>query len=68
MVSGVTSQLEAATNAQLAALPDSQGVEAHSTVLATDRAHGVVGVPARFQASDGVLTRAASSLGLEVHS
>ena len=67
MVQGVTSQLAAAVDSQLSALPDAGGVNARATVLTTDRPHGVVGVPARFQASNGVLTRAAASMGLEVH-
>lgn len=66
MVSDAVSRIEARANAHLASLPDSDGVEVHGAVLTTDRPHGVVGVVARFQAVDGVLTRAASECGLEV--
>lgn len=43
------------------------GPDAESDVITTDRAHGIVRVPAHQQARDGVLTRAAASAGLEVH-
>lgn len=42
------------------------GPDAESEVITTDRAHGVVRVPAYRQARDGALTRGAAAAGLEV--
>lgn len=42
------------------------GPDAEHEVITTDRAHGVVRVPAYQQARDGKLTRAAAQAGLEV--
>lgn len=43
------------------------GEDAEHEVITTDRAHGVVRVPAHRQAKDGALTRGAAAAGLEVH-
>lgn len=43
------------------------GPDAESEVITTDRAHGIVRVPAHRQARDGALTRGAAAAGLEVH-
>lgn len=67
IVEDATAKLAAATNAQLQALPSGDWWEARGKVITTDRAHGFVVVPAYLQASHGVLTRAASSVGIEVH-
>ena len=44
------------------------GEDAESEVITTDRAHGIVRVPAYRQARDGALTRGAAAAGLEVES
>ena len=44
------------------------GEDAESEVITTDRAHGIVRVPAHRQARDGALTRGAAAAGLEVES
>jgi hypothetical protein len=49
------------------AVEHAAGPEASSEVITTDRAHGVVRVPAYRQAKDGALTRGAAAAGLEVH-
>lgn len=42
------------------------GPDATSRVITTDRAHGVIKVPAHRQAKGGALTRGAAAAGLEV--
>lgn len=49
------------------AVESGAGPGATSEVITTDRAHGVVRVPAYKQAKDGALTRGAAAAGLEVH-
>lgn len=46
---------------------EAAGPDATSKVITTDRAHGVIRVPAHRQARDGALTRGAAAAGLEVH-
>lgn len=53
---------------EVAAAAGEDGEPADSAVFTTDRAHGVVRVPAHRQARDGALTRGAAAAGLEVNS
>jgi ethanolamine utilization microcompartment shell protein EutS len=47
-------------------IADTAGEGAEVKMGVTDRARGTVTVPAELQAKDGVLTKAAAALGLEV--
>jgi hypothetical protein len=55
-------------NALARQIADHAGQAAEVDEYTTDRAAASVGVPAYQQAKDGVLTRAAASVGLEVRS